>query len=109
MKEKLGNALGVVGIILWYLFSFVFCFAPLLFLDLPFWVKALAVFAILSFPLLGELVRFVLYICAFFVVISEPIDAFSILFFVCCAIYVFVFGVPLLQSIIEFLKGSRQD
>lgn len=109
MKEKLGNTLGSVGIIVWYIFSFIFCFAPLIYLELPIIVKVLAVLAILCLPLLGEVVRCILYIWAFFAVISGPIGALSILFFVCFAIYIFVFGLPLIQSLLAFFKSSNPD
>ena len=106
MREKLTNALGGFGIILWYLFSFIFCFAPLLFIKMPFIVRLLAIGAILFLPLIGEIIRAGLYVWAFFVVISEPMDVFSIIFFICLAIYVFAFGIPLIQSLFALLTHS---
>ena len=109
MKEKLAGALGGFGIILWYLFSFIFCFAPLLFLKMPFIVRLLAIGAILFLPLIGEIIRCGLYVWVFFVVISEPIDVFSIIFFICLVIYVFAFGMPLISTIFGLLGGRHRD
>ena len=109
MKEKLTNALGGFGIILWYVFSFLFCFAPLFYLRLPHIVDFLVIGAILFLPLIGEIIRCGLYVWAFFVVLSEPIDFLSIFFFICFAIYVFAFGIPLISTIFGLLGGGRRD
>lgn len=100
MKEKLSTALGAFGSVLWYILSIVYAFAPLYILHFPFWVDAIIIAAILFIPFIGELVRLVLYVWAFIVVLSQPIDIVSIIFFVCAALYFFTTILPLLLSLL---------
>ena len=100
MKEKLTSSLGAFGGVLWYILSVVYAFAPLYILRFPFWVDALIIAAILFLPFIGELIRLVLYVWAFIVVLSQPIDIVSIIFFVCAALYFLSAVLPLLLSLL---------
>ena len=89
MKDKLVDALGTFGMVLWYIISVIHAIAPLVILHTPFWLSFLLLVAINVIPLFGEIIRLVLYVLAFIVAFSQPFDIFSIVFFVCTAFYVF--------------------
>ena len=99
MKDKLSGALGGVGVVLWYIVSFLYSFAPLLFLKFPFWLDFILIVVMSTVPLIGEIVRFALYIWAFVVVLNQPIDAISIVFFVFAALYFFTTIVPIISAL----------
>ena len=103
LKEKLVGSLGVLGYCIWFVVSVIFSFAPLMVLDLPMVVDFIAIFVIQYIPLFGEIVRCALYVWAFIVVLSGPINVISIIFFVCFAIYVIAYGIPLVAMIISML------
>lgn len=104
MKEKLQSALGSAGIVLFYIIGFLYAFAPLLVLDFPLLVDILLILAMNVLPLLGELVRIVLYVWAVFVVLSHPLSGFSIFFLVIAAVYFFTTVWPILTA----LFGDRE-
>lgn len=99
MKEKLIGALGGIGFIVWYLIAFLYTTAPVYFLPVPFWLKSLFVFIVMVAPVIGGLLGCVLYVWAFVIVIHQPIDIFSIVFFVFAALYLFTSVIPAIGAL----------
>lgn len=108
MKDKISGALGFFGIILWYLLSLIVCFAPIIMLDPPYIVSLLLIGIILFVPYIGEIVRGILYVIAFIVVIRQPIDVFSVVFFISFVLYIFVFAGPLVKATIETFREKTE-
>lgn len=106
LKDKLLGALGVVGLIIWYLISLTLLSLPLVFLGFPFWVDLLILFVIVSFPLSGGIVEFVIWIWSFIVVVSEPIDGWSVFYLVVFAIYCLTSLLPFVISLIASLFNN---
>ena len=98
MKEKLTSALGSFGIVLWYIISFLYSFAPLIILRFPFFVDLILIGIIMFLPFVGELIRLGLYIWAIVVALGQPIDAVSIVFFVFAILYTLTTVVPLITA-----------
>jgi len=99
MKDKLIGALGGFGFVVWYVISVLYSFAPLLFLRFSFIVDLILIIIMSAVPLLGEVVRFALYVWAFTIVIRQPIDVFSIIFFVFAALYLFTTVIPMIAAL----------
>ena len=99
VKDLLFGSLGVVGLILWYLIGAIVMFTPLVFLDFSFWVYWL-ITAALFIPFIGGITNFIIWIWSFVVVVSEPIDGWSIAYFIIFAIYGLSTIIPTAISII---------
>ena len=99
MKEKLSMTLGRAGVVLWYIISFLYSFAPLISLRYSFFVELILIIVMTTVPILGEITRIVLYVLAFIVEIGRPIDVFSIIFFVFAALYFFTTVIPIICAI----------
>jgi len=106
MKDKLLSTLGVFGVVIWYVLSLIFCFAPLFFLRLPFLAEWLLIMVILAIPFIGEIVRLGLYIWALPIVLGEPIDFFSIIYYISFVLELCMFAIPLLMSVIGSVKND---
>ena len=106
LKDKLSGALGVVGLVIWYLISAIVVFTPLAFLDLSFIVYGIIIFAIISFSLIGGIVELVIWIWSFIVVVSEPIDGWSVFYFIAFAIYCLTTLLPFVISLIASLFNN---
>lgn len=111
LKDLLIGSLGVVGIILWYLIEIVIGIAPLVFLNFPFWVNLIILFALMSTEFIGGLIEIVLWVWSFIVVIARPIDGWSIFYFITFAIYFFIHILPMvihiISAIIEDIKNKK--
>ncbi len=101
LLEKLSNAFGIFGLVLYYVITFSLSFAPLIILGFPFWVNLILVIVILAVPVLGEIALLGLFVWAFIVAVGQPIDAWSIVLFVAAAVYVFTTLVPLFISFFQ--------
>jgi hypothetical protein len=99
LKEKLIGSLGVFGYIIWYIIAFVFAFAPLWVLNLPWWADMLIVAVIMFLPIIGALCNIGIWIWSFFVAIITPINAFVVIYFIVLTIYVIIYIIPILISI----------
>ena len=99
MKEKLLTILGGFGLVVWYIVSIIYSFAPLYFLGLPFWVDFILIVVMTSVPFIGEIVRIGIFIWAFTIVIAQPIDVVSIIFFVCAALYLITTVIPMIMAL----------
>ena len=87
LKDILLGSLGAVGYAIWFVASALLMYAPLLFLDFPFWIDVVIIIAVTTIPFVGGITEFVIWIWSFVVVISDPIDGWSIFYFVTFAIY----------------------
>ena len=99
MKDKLAGALGGIGIIIWYIISFLYSFAPLMVLRFGYLADFILILIMSTLPIVGEVIRFALYIWAFIVVINQPVDVFSIIFFVFAALYLFTTVIPMIAAL----------
>ena len=89
MKEKLKTLFGTFGGILFYLILFLLFCAPLLVIDLPFWLDII-VFNVLLFsqaiPIIGDVLSLGIDVWALFIALRDPTDVLSIIFFVAFAL-----------------------
>lgn len=109
MKEKLVEALGSFGLILFWLLSFLFVAIPIWATNLPF-LAMLVIFAILYFTnLIGALLTILVYVYSTFVVLSSPINWFSIVFFIDMALYIIFCFIPSIAQIISIAKENRRN
>jgi hypothetical protein len=99
MKEKLVGSLGLFGYLLWIVVGLLYVIAPVVMLDLPFWVTFILLFAINSLPLIGTLINIVLYIWAFFVTLGGPQDVVAVVFYVLFALFVITELIPILSAL----------
>ncbi len=109
MKEKLVTTFGAAGMVLWYIISFVFCFAPIFYIRMPFIVRIIIVGVVMFIPFVGEIIRCLLYIWAFFSALGGTIDGLSILFFVLFALYMFTLGIPMIGFVLRLIFGSKSE
>jgi hypothetical protein len=108
IKDVLFSSLGVFGIFLWYLIGFIVMFTPLIFLDFSFlgyWLIIIFLFI----PFIGDITNFIIWICSFNAVISEPIDGWSVFYFVIFAFYCLTTVLPYAINIIVSLFANTSD
>lgn len=107
IKDILCGTLGIVGLVVWYLIGAIMMFTPLVFLeDLSFWISLLIIIAILYIPFIGDITQFIIWLWSFVVVVSEPIDGWSIAYFVVCALYVFTTLLPIVINTFAYIVAS---
>ena len=99
LKDILLGSLGIVGYILWFIIGALVMFAPLIFLDFSF-LGYFLLTMILFIPCIGAITNFILWIWSFTIVVSEPIDGWSIAYFIIFAIYGLSTIIPTAISII---------
>ena len=87
LKDILFGSLGIVGYVIWFILSVWVSYAPLIFLDFSFVVDVLIILAVTMLPFVGCVVEFVLWVWSFVVVLAEPIDGWSIFYFITFAFY----------------------
>ena len=100
LKDFLLGTLGVVGYIIWFILSAVLLYAPLMFLDFSFWIDVIIICAISCLPIAGSITEFVIWVLSFVVVVSEPIDGWSIFYFIAFAFYCFTVLLPTALNIV---------
>ena len=103
LKDELIGWLGVAGVILYYLIGIFLMIVPLVVLDFPLVVNLIILMVFVSFQFIGGLTNMVLWVWSFIVIISEPIDGWSIFYFVVFAIEVFTTFLPLVANIVSGL------
>ena len=106
MKEKLTGALGGFGFVLFYSIMLLFCFAPLLILDLPIYIDFVCILIILGSRYFGGLVCIGLYVWATVHVFTHRFDIVSLIFLVIAALYFLIFVIP--TTIHMFSKSDDQ-
>ena len=109
MKEKLAAKLGVLGYVIFYLIAAFFAYCPLIFLDFPFIVNAILIGVIMFLPIIGTILNLILWIWSFVVVLSAPIDIFSILYFIAFAVYIISEIITMAVSLVStFLESNTK-
>ena len=94
MKEKLMSALGKFGFVLFYVIMLLFIIAPLVILNLPFWVTVILIFIVFASSYIGGIVCVGLYIWAIVHVFTHRFDIVSLVFLVIAALYFLIFVIP---------------
>lgn len=101
-SDKIANvikgSLGVFGVVLLYLISALFAIFPLMMLPFTFWIRFVLIFVMMFVPVVGEVVRFVLYILALIVAFSAPLTVQTTIFFIFSLIYFFFRVLPTIAS-----------
>lgn len=103
LKDTLSGTFGAVGFILYYLILLGLSFIPFryLFPNLPLFVPALFVFVIYEIPLIGGIVQLIIWIWSFVIVVTNPIDAWSIAYFCFFTIYAITILSRVISSLIN--------
>lgn len=109
LKELLVGSLGIVGYVIWNILLYGFYFLPVLALDIPLWADILIVLCIVNIPFLGEILYFVTWIWSFIIIISEPINVFSIFYLVAFGIYVFTGVIPFVRHLITAMFDKKNE
>lgn len=98
-KERLFGALGTFGSILYYILAVCLTFCPLSALGFPFWLKLILIMVVTTIPFIGPACELVLWVWSFFIMIHAPLQAFTIFYFIACAVYVFTKPLPFLLNL----------
>lgn len=111
VKDFLIGTFGVVGFGIWFIIGALLMFAPLVFLDISFWVSLLLIIVIMYIPIIGDITNFVIWIWAFVVVLSESIDGWSIAYFIIFGIYILTSVLPTVIQLIltPFVKKENEQ
>lgn len=81
------GTLGTFGRILLWVILFLYYFAPVYFLPLPFWADGLIILVLLNIGAWADLVSIPIWIWALIRVVTSPLDITSYIFFAFFAIY----------------------
>ena len=99
MKEKMKNALGGLGFVLFYVLTVIYAFAPLLVLDFPLIADILLIFVIVNLRSIGGVLCLALYIWAAVAVFTHPLNLASVIFIVCAVLYTVLCVIPGLRKL----------
>lgn len=108
IKDNLVGTLGIVGYVIWIFILFGIYFIPVIVLNLPLWVEILIVLCIMNIPVIGNLLYFASWVWSFTIVISEPIDGWSIFYFVAFGIYILTEVLPFIINLIIALFDKSE-
>ena len=97
MKDKLMNALGSVGVILWYLVSLVIAVMPLVMIGASFWLNLILLAVILFIPATSGIFWVWGLVCA----IRGPQDALAIIYYV---MFVIMFLPYFINSVLKLFN-----
>lgn len=95
MKDKLFNALGTLGLILWWILSALYTIVPVVATEAPVLVQILFIAAILSLGPVGSVISIVIYVWAFVVTVQAPFTLASVVFYICLALWLVFEIIPL--------------
>ena len=106
MKNAFLQGKNIVVTILFYLFSYIATFLPLIVLDFPFWLTLIIIVIVTSFAgfLPVDLALLGLWVWAFIVALNGPQDIFAILTYIFFGIKVLLF----LISIVSELMSKKE-
>lgn len=107
MKEKLSSALGWFGYVLYIAILAVFVVVPVSTVGLPRWVSTALIFLCFFWPSLGSILIFAAYIWGLVVTLGQPIDKWSIVFFVVFAVWVLIRVAPIVIASIASQHDKR--
>lgn len=96
--QRLSRVFGVFGLILYYALFLMIAYAPLMFLDFPWWVDVLIALGVTFIPYAGGLAEFVLWVWGFLVVVKLPLSFTVVLFYIGAVLYLLFVLIPRLLS-----------
>ncbi len=102
IKEKLEEALGGAGIILYFVLSIAISVLPFVMIDTSFFMTCLCVFGIQLFPPISLIFWIWGLVCA----IKGPQDFFAILYYVVIIIFV---AIPWIIDLISWISGKSKE
>ena len=111
IKESMVGALGVVGLILYYILGvamWLLSLMPIVFLDLPFWGYFVLI-ALIFIPLWGDILTLVLWCITFPIVIDEPFSTFVCMYYIGIAAYTIGYLIPFVISIVEAITNAIRN
>lgn len=91
MKEKLQDALGGIGAILYFVITAFLAVYPIGYLDMPLWVMLVAVAVVTFLPLIGSIAMIVIWVLGFIQAVSGPQTMWEILFYILFVVQVIKF------------------
>lgn len=100
MKEKLMNALGSVGVILWYLLSILIAVMPLVMIDASFGLNLLLLAIALFIPATSGIFWIWGLVCA----IRGPQDVFAVIYYV---LFVIMFLPYFISSVLNLFNKRK--
>ena len=100
MKDKLMNALGSIGVIIWYLASLLIAIMPLVMIDASFWLNLLLLAVIMYIPATSGIFWIWGLVCA----IRGPQDAIAIIYYI---LFVVMFLPFFIHSILDIVNKRK--
>lgn len=100
MKDKLVNALGWFGYIIYFLIVSILAFIPLSILQFSFWINILIIPVILFIPFWGDIAEFLLWAISFPKAISGEQDVWAIIYYIGLVVYAIT---SLLPTVINWI------
>lgn len=98
MKEKLISVFGTVGFVLWWLLAATYVVVPVVATGATIWIQ-LVLIAVLTFTtLLGAILTPIIYVWGLIVTIQMPFGIFSVVFYVCLALWLLTEFIPSIIS-----------
>ncbi|MFA5423516.1 MAG: hypothetical protein WC374_06620 [Phycisphaerae bacterium] len=107
LKEKLIVTMGGFGYVLFYLIIGVITFAPLMYLNFPWWVDILIIFIVMFTKTIGGLVLTVGWIWSFINMINSPFNFKTVFYIIAVILYIILWLAPFVTSIIYARKNNR--
>lgn len=105
LKEKLSEALGVAGLILWYVLAAAFVIIPIAATGLPLIWRIIIFVVLMVIPdPFGALLTIALFVYATIAVLRGPIDTFAIIYFVCLGLYIIFRFIPAMITLVNGLR-----
>lgn len=100
LRDKLFETLGDAGIVIWYVLSLIYTFAPLLTVFRFGIIITAIIVAFATFsPTVGGIIQLILYVWGFFRALSMPFSGWILVFYICFALYFFTQLLPMLLAL----------
>lgn len=100
MKEKLSSALGLVGIILYYLISLLIAFFPIFIISKSFWINLIFFWIIQAVPISSIL----FWIWGLVITLKGPQDIIATIYYV---LFVIMFIPFFISTVLDLLNPHR--
>lgn len=97
MKEKLSSALGLVGIILYYIISLLIAFFPIFIISKSFWISFIFFWIIQIFPLSSVF----FWIWGLVITLNGPQDIIATIYYVLFAIMFIPFFISIICDLLK--------
>lgn len=107
LKDKLLDTFGVLGGILYYVFNFLFCFAPVYVLPISMWWVLVITIVAFIFPAVYGLVSPILWTWGLVVTIGSPQDWIAIVFYVFFVLWFVVSFIPFIYNLFRAYSKDK--